>query len=74
MLGLFAAKGHGPSHMGKSVTLEGDAKFDSVGIVFYPGLDYFISLMRSKFYNGIVGGKQLGDTQAIPTVPILDRL
>ncbi len=74
MVGLFAAKGHGPSHMGKSVTLEGDAEFEGVGIVYYPGLDYFISLMRSKFYNGIVGGKQLGDTQAIPTVPILDRL
>ena len=74
MVGLFAANGHGPSHMGKSVTLEGDAEFEGVGIVYYPGLDYFISLMRSKFYNGIVGGKQLGDTQAIPTVPILDRL
>ena len=74
MVGLFAAHGHGPSHMGKSVTLEGDAEFEGVGIVYYPGLDYFISLMRSKFYNGIVGGKQLGDTQAIPTVPILDRL
>jgi hypothetical protein len=74
MLGLFAANGHGPSHMGKSVTLEGDAEFEMVGIVYYPGLDYFISLMRSKFYNGIAGGKQLGDTQAIPTVPILDRL
>jgi len=74
MLGLFAAKGHGPSHMGKSVTIEGDAEFDDVNIVYYPGIDYLISLMRSKFYNGIVGGKQLGDTQAIPTVPILDRL
>jgi len=74
MVGLFSAHGHGPSHMGKSVTLEGDAKFESVGIVYYPGLDYFISLMQSKFYNGIVDGKQLGDTQAIPTVPILDRL
>ncbi len=74
MVGLFAANGHGPSHIGKSVTLEGDAEFDDVHIVYYPGLDYFISLMRSKFYNGIVGGKQLGDTQAIPTVPILDRL
>jgi len=74
MVGLFAANGHGPSHMGKSVTLEGDAEFDDVNIVYYPGIDYLISLMRSKFYNGIVGGKQLGDTQAIPTVPILDRL
>jgi len=74
MVGLFAANGHGPSHMGKSVTIEGDAEFDDVNIVYYPGIDYLISLMRSKFYNGIVGGKQLGDTQAIPTVPILDRL
>ena len=74
MVGLFAANGHGPSHMGKSVTLEGEAEFDDVNIVYYPGLDYFLSLMQSKFYNGIVGGKQLGDTQAIPTVPILDRL
>ncbi len=74
MAGLFAANGHGPSHMGKSVTLEGDAEFEDVNIVYYPGIDYLISLMRSKFYNGIVRGKQLGDTQAIPTVPILDRL
>ncbi len=74
MMGLFAANGHGPSHIGKSVTLEGDAEFETVAIVYYPGIDYLISLMRSKFYNGIVGGKQLGDTQAIPTVPILDRL
>ena len=74
MLGLFAANAHGPSHLGKSVTIQGDANFDDVHVVYYPGTDYFISLMRSKFYNGIAGGKQLGDTQAIPTVPILDRL
>ncbi len=74
MFGLFAANGHGPFHVGKSVTIQGDANFDGVAVVYYPGLDYFLSLMRSKFYNGIVGGKQLGDTQAIPTVPILDRL
>ncbi len=74
MVGLFAAAGCGPIHMGKFVTLEGDAEFDDVGIVYYPGIDFLISLMQSKFYNGIVGGKQLGDTQAIPTVPILDRL
>ena len=74
MVGLFAANGHGPFHIGKSVTIEGDAEFDDVNIVYYPGIDYLISLMQSKFYNGIVSGKQLGDTQAIPTVPILDRL
>ena len=60
--------------MGRCVTLEGDAEFETVAIVYYPGIDYFLSLMQSKFYNGIFGGKQLGDTLAIPTVPILDRL
>jgi hypothetical protein len=74
MMGLFAAAACGPLHMGKSVTLEGDADFDDIHIVYYPGIDFLISLMQSKFYNGIVGGKQLGDTQAIPTVPILGRL
>ena len=42
--------------------------------MYYPGLDYFLSLMQSRFYTGIAGGKQLGDTLAIPTVPILDRI
>ena len=74
MIGLFAANGHGPSHIGKSVTSEGDAEFDDVNIVYYPGIDYLISLMQSKFYTGNVSGKQLGYTQAIPTVPILNRL
>jgi uncharacterized protein (DUF1330 family) len=74
MVGLFAANGHGLSHIGKSVALEGDAAFEDVNIVYYPGIDYLIALMQSKFYNEIVDGKQLGDTQAIPTVPILGRL
>ena len=31
-------------------------------------------MVQSDFFTGIVGRKQLGDTQAIPTVPILDRV
>jgi hypothetical protein len=31
-------------------------------------------MMRSRFYRGIVGDKQLGDTQASITVPVLDRI
>jgi hypothetical protein len=30
--------------------------------------------LRSDFFQGIIGGKQLGDTQATITVPILDIL
>jgi hypothetical protein len=31
-------------------------------------------LARSTFFQGIIGGKSLGDTQTNLTVPILDRL
>lgn len=74
MAGLFAEQAHGPMHMGRAVTLEGGAQFDRVAIVYYPGVDYFIAMARSTFFNGIVGDKQPGDTLAVPTVPILDRL
>ena len=74
MAGLFAEQAHGPMHMGRAVTLEGEAQFDRVAIVYYPGVDYFIAMARSTFFNGIVGDKQPGDTLAVPTVPILDQL
>jgi len=74
MAGLFAEGAHGPMHIGRAVTLEGDAEFDRVAIVYYPGVEYFIDMARSSFFNGIVGGKQPGDTLAVPTVPITDRL
>jgi hypothetical protein len=74
MAGLFAEGGHGPMHMGKAVRIEGDAKFDAVALVYYPGIDFMQRMIRSTFFNGIVGGKQLGDTMAIPTVPVLRYL
>lgn len=74
MLARMAALAHGPVHMGKAVTLEGNARFDTVAIVFYPGVRYFAELVGSRFFQGIIGDKQLGDTQAVPTVPILSRL
>jgi len=74
MMGLFAENAHGPMHMGRAVTLEGDARFNAVAIVYYPGIDYFLQMARSTFFNGIVGNKQPGDTLAIPTIPITQRL
>jgi len=74
MLGLFAENAHGPTHMGRAVTLAGDARFDAVGIVYYPGIDYFLAMVRSTFFGGIVGNKQPGDTLAVPTVPITQQL
>jgi hypothetical protein len=74
MAGMFARDAHGPMHMGSAVTLEGDADFDNVALVYYPGIEYFLAMAGSTFFNGIVGDKQLGDTLAVPTVPIGSRL
>ncbi len=74
MLSLMAKRGYGPMHMGRAVTLEGDARFDNVAIVYYPGVDYFADMIQSEFFLGIVGNKQLGDSLAAPSVPLLPHL
>ena len=61
-------------HVGSAVTLQGDPDFDNVVLVYYPGVNYFADLLTSTFFVGIVGDKQLGDTQATITVPVLDLL
>ena len=70
----MARLGHGPMHVVSAVTIEGDASFDQAIVVYYPGASYFAELLSSEFLLGIIGDKQLGDTQAVPTVPILSRL
>ncbi len=74
MFGLMAEGVHGPMHIGVAVPLEAGDRFDRVALVYYPGVQYFADMMRSRFYRGIVGDKQLGDTQASITLPVLDRL
>lgn len=65
---------YGPMHMGAALRVEGDADFDHVALVYYPGIDFMRSMIESTFFNRIVGGKQPGDTMALITVPILNRL
>ena len=74
MMAAMARGGHGPLHMGMAVTLEGDASFDRVAFVYYPGVQYFHDLTGSTFFRNIIGDKQLGDTQSTVTVPILHLL
>jgi len=74
MLAIMAEMGMGPMHFGRAVTLEGDADFDDVILVYYPGVEFFSELVQSKFYTGIAGGKQLNDTQSTITVPLLPHL
>ncbi len=74
MFGLFAETGAGPMHLGKAVAVEGDVDFDQVIIVFYPGLEFFVEMVGSDFYQGIFPGKQLGDDLSSLTVPLLSHL
>jgi len=43
-------------------------------IVYYPGVEYFAEMLQGEFFTGIVGGKQLGDSQSSPKVPLLPHL
>ncbi len=74
MFELMAQMGNGPLHMGRAVTLEKGTRYQNVAIVYYPGVEYFRSMLESRFYQGIIGRKQLGDNQSSITVPILGRL
>ena len=46
----------------------------SLSIMPSPAFAYIDPAVGSMVFQGIVGDKQLGDTQASVTVPILDRL
>ncbi len=74
MMAGMAEGGYGIMHMGRAVRVEADHDFDTVILVYYPGVEFFADLLRSTFFQGIIGGKSLGDTQTNITVPILDHL
>jgi hypothetical protein len=74
MMGAMAEGGYGPIHMGRAVRVTGEAEFENVAIVYYPGVRFFSDMIQSDFFQGIIGDKQLGDTQSTITVPVLDQL
>ena len=74
MMRSMAEGGYGPIHMGRAVRVSGDAEFQNIALVFYPGVRFFAEMIQSEFFQGIVGDKQLGDNQSTITVPVLDRL
>ena len=65
---------HGSMHVGRAVTVEGDAEFSAVAIVYYPGITYLQNMLGSTFMNRIGEGKQQGDSLAVVTVPFLSTL
>ncbi|MEM8768969.1 MAG: hypothetical protein AAGE43_16095, partial [Pseudomonadota bacterium] len=74
MLGLMADLRYGLMHIGNTVALEHNHEFDQAMLVYYPGSGYFNDLSGSTFFQGIIGDKQLADTQATITVPITNLL
>ena len=70
MFGAMAEGGYGPLHIGQAVQVERDYEFDAVVLVYYPGVAFFVDLVHSDYFQGIYGDKQLGDSQAVITVPI----
>ncbi|MEM9621728.1 MAG: hypothetical protein AAF993_08775 [Pseudomonadota bacterium] len=74
MLNSMAEGGYGPIHIGQAVRVMGEAEFETVAIVYYPGVRFFGDMIQSDFFQSIIGGKQLGDNQSTITVPVLNLL
>jgi len=70
MLRGMAEGGYGPMHMGRAITIEGEADFEQFAAVYYPGIDFLQKMIGSSFMARIGGDKQLGDSLAVVTVPI----
>lgn len=74
MVSLMAEQGYGPMHAGRAVVMEGEAAFDEVVMIDYPGVRFFAEMFESTFFAAIIEGKQLGDSLSAVTVPLLAHL
>ncbi|MBI1262923.1 MAG: hypothetical protein GC184_14495 [Rhizobiales bacterium] len=74
MFDLMSEMNNGPVHAGKAISFHPETSFDQVALVYYPGAAYFRDLSASEFYQRILPMKQVLDTQATITAPILHRL
>ena len=74
MMRGMAEGGYGPMHMGRAVPVEGKHRFKQFVAVYYPGIDHMHAMIGSKFINRVGPGKQLGDTLAVATIPVLAKL
>lgn len=74
MMRGMAEGGYGPMHMGAAISVEGEERFKQFAAVYYPGIDHMHAMIGSTFINRIGPGKQLGDTLAVATIPVLAKL
>ncbi len=57
-----------------AIRVEGEHRFKQFAAVYYPGIDHMHAMIGSAFINRIGPGKQLGDTLALATIPVLSKL
>ncbi len=57
-----------------TVGVEGEHRFAEFVAVYYPGIDHMHAMVGSAFMNRIGPGKQLADTLALATIPVLSKL
>ena len=74
MTSLMAEGSYGPMHVGEAITVEGGAEFNALLAVYYPGIEHIQAMFASSFFNSISSGKQLGDSLAVATIPVLSKL
>ncbi len=74
MMRGMAEGGYGPMHMGRAFLVEGEHSFKGFVAVYYPGIDHMHAMIGSTFINRVGPGKQLGDTLAVATIPVLAKL
>ncbi len=74
MMRGMAEGGYGPMHLGRAIRVEGEHRFKQFAAVYYPGIDHMHAMIGSAFINRIGPGKQLGDTRAVATNPVLSKL
>jgi len=74
MMRGMAEGAHGPMHMGAAVCVEGEHRYKHFAAVYYPGIDHMHAMVGSTFMNRVGPGKQLGDTLAVGTIPVLAKL
>ena len=60
--------------MGRGVAVEGEHRYRNFVAVYYPGIDHMHAMVGSTFINRVGPGKQLGDTLAVATIPVLAKL
>lgn len=74
MLLLMAAHRHGPLHFGRSIALEGNARFDDILAIYYPSPDYYAQLLYSQLFHSTLKDMQAADLMVVSTAPLTGML